>query len=154
MGVEVSVIDRKIKGPWKQSFDISANGTWMRGRMNYTSASGSYKLRQLPDQPNYIFNSSLTWHIPQVRGAIRATFSYTPKYLTDPAANPWQNSGYGPLASLDLGAWHDITDNIRFKYEVYNLVGAHRTYTMGDHLQQISEKDYYGRSIYFEVIMN
>lgn len=154
MGVEVSVIDRKIKGPWNWSFDVSANGTWMRGRMNYTASEGTYKLHQLPDQPNYIFNSAVTWHIPQVRGAIRATFSYTPKYLTDPAANPWQNSGYGELASLDLGAWHDITDNIRFKYEVYNLVGAHRTYRMGDRLQQISEKDYYGRSIYFEVVVN
>lgn len=154
MGVEGSLVEEGLRGPLGQRFDISVNGTWMHGSMIYASSSGSYKLNQLPDQPNYIFNGAVTWHVPQMRGAVRATLSYTPKYLTDPASQPWENVGYGELTSLDLAAWNDITDHIRLKYEVDNLVGAHRTYVQGTNLQRINEKDYYGRSIYFQVVVD
>ncbi|MFS3137313.1 TonB-dependent receptor [Gluconacetobacter sacchari] len=154
MGVEGSVVEEGLRGPFGQRFDVSVNGTWMHGSMIYASSSGSYTLHQLPDQPNYIFNGAVTWRVPQMRGAVRATLSYTPKYLTDPASQPWENVGYGELASLDLAAWNDITDHVRLKYEVDNLVGAHRTYVQGTDLQRINEKDYYGRSIYFQVVVD
>lgn len=77
MGVEVSIVNRNIKGPWKQSFDINASG-----------------------------------------------------------------------------AWTDITDDLRLKYEVYNLAGSHTRMYYGQHLDRLEEKEDYGRSIYFELVYN
>lgn len=154
MGVEVSFVNRNIKGPWKQSFDINASGTWMRGRMTYEGAGVSYKLHELTEQPKYIFNGSVTWHIPQIRGALKASFSYSAKYLEGLNDDPTQMYGYGSQPSLDIGAWHDITNDIRFKYEVYNLAGSHTRMYYGQHLDRLEAKESYGRSIYFEVVYN
>lgn len=154
MGVEVSVVNRNLKGPWNQSFDLNASGTWMRGRMTYEGANVSYKLHELPEQPKYIFNGSVTWHIPQIRGALKASFSYSAKYLEGLNDDPTQIYGYGSQPSLDIGAWHDITDNLRFKYEVYNLAGSHTRMYYGKNLNRLEAKENYGRSIYFEVVYN
>ncbi|OAG75687.1 TonB-dependent outer membrane receptor [Acetobacter malorum] len=154
MGVEVSVVNRNLKGPWNQSFDLNASGTWMRGRMTYEGANVSYKLNELPEQPKYIFNGSVTWHIPQIRGALKASFSYSAKYLEGLNDDPTQIYGYGSQPSLDIGAWHDITDNLRFKYEVYNLAGSHTRMYYGKNLNRLEAKENYGRSIYFEVVYN
>ncbi|MCP1247135.1 outer membrane beta-barrel protein [Acetobacter cerevisiae] len=154
MGVEVSVVNRSIKGPWNQSFDVNASGTWMRGRMTYEGANVSYKLNQLPEQPKYIFNGSVTWHIPQIRGALKASFSYSAKYLEGLNDDPTQIYGYGSQPSLDIGAWHDITDSLRFKYEVYNLAGSHTRMYYGKNLNRLEAKENYGRGIYFEVVYN
>ncbi|MDN7351867.1 TonB-dependent receptor [Acetobacter senegalensis] len=154
MGIEFSVIRNNLHF-LKQTFDLSANGTYMHGHMKYNIGEKTYKSPQLIDQPKFILNGSATWDIPQIRGAMRATLSYTPKYLTDIGGDgPWQNSGYGSLLSLNLGFWHNITDHITFKYEVQNLAGAGRTYRDGSHLQWISEKDYYGRTVYFHVMFH
>ncbi|MBF0888735.1 MULTISPECIES: outer membrane beta-barrel protein [Gluconobacter] len=154
MGVEVSVVDRSIQGPWRQSFDINASGTWMRGRMTYQGVNVSYKLKQLTEQPSYVFNGSVTWHIPQIRGAVKAAFSYSAKYLEGLNDDPTQMYGYGSQPSLDLGAWNDITDNLRLKYEVYNLAGSHTRMYYGEHLNRLEAKEDYGRSIYFELVYN
>ncbi|MFT9295779.1 MAG: TonB-dependent receptor plug domain-containing protein [Acetobacter orientalis] len=156
MGVEVSFVDHSIKGPWKQSFDINASGTWMRGRMTYALPTGGFAtLHGLIEQPSYIFNGGVTWHIPQIRGALKATFSYSAKYIeTIHPGDPLQNEGYGSQPSLDIGAWHDITDDIRFKYEVYNLAGSHTRMVYGPKLNRFDAKESYGRSIYFEVVYN
>ncbi|KXV63162.1 hypothetical protein AD949_07850 [Acetobacter orleanensis] len=154
MGVEVSFVDRNIKGPWNQSFDINASGTWMRGRMTYEGSGVSYKLHQLIEQPKYVFNGSVTWHIPQIRGAIKASFDYSAKYLEDLNDDPTQIDGYGSQPDLSLGAWHDITDDLRIKYEVYNLAGSHTRVYYGKHLNRLEAKENYGRSIYFELVYN
>lgn len=154
MGVEVSIVNRNLKGPWGQSFDLNASGTWMRGRMTYQGADISYKLHQLIEQPKYIFNGSVTWHIPQIRGAIKASFDYSAKYLERLNDDPTQINGYGSQPDLSIGAWHDITDNIRFKYQVSNLAGSHTRLYYGQHLTRLEAKENYGRSIYFEVVYN
>lgn len=154
MGVEVSFVNRNIKGPWRQSFDINASGTWMQGRMTYEGSGVSYKLHQLVEQPKYVFNGSVTWHIPQVRGAVKASFSYSAKYLEGLNDDPTQIYGYGSQPSLDIGAWHDITDSLRIKYEVYNLAGSHTRMYYGENLNRLEAKESYGRSIYFELVYN
>ncbi|MGC5749709.1 outer membrane beta-barrel protein [Gluconobacter sp. NFX36] len=154
MGVEVSLVNRSIRGPWRQSFDINASGTWMRGRMTYKGSNVSYKLHALTEQPKYIFNGGVTWNIPQIRGAIKATFSYSSKYLEGLNDDPSQIYGYGSQPSLDIGAWHDITNDLRFKYEVYNLAGSHTRMYYGKNLNRLEAKENYGRSIYFELVYN
>ncbi|MCP1222531.1 TonB-dependent receptor [Acetobacter orientalis] len=154
MGVEVSFVNRNIRGPWKQSFDINASGTWMRGRMTYEGAGVSYKLHQLVEQPKYVFNGSVTWHIPQIRGAIKASFDYSAKYLEGLNDDPTQMYGYGSQPDLSIGAWHDITDDLRIKYQVSNLAGSHTRMYYGQHLNRLEAKENYGRSIYFELVYN
>ena len=96
----------------------------------------------------------MTWHIPQIHSAVKAAFSYSAKYLEGLNDDPTQMYGYGSQPSLDLGAWTDITDDLRLKYEVYNLAGSHTRMYYGQHLDRLEEKEDYGRSIYFELVYN
>ncbi|TWD60060.1 TonB-dependent receptor [Zymomonas mobilis] len=151
MGIELSVIRNNLH-LLSQIFDLSVNGTYMHGHMKYNIGQITYRSPQMIDQPKWVLNGSATWHIPQIGGALRGTVSYSTKYLTGIGGDgPWQNSGYGQLLTLNLGFWHKVTNHITFKYEVSNLLGANRTYRDGDQLQWISEKDYYGRVVYFHV---
>ena len=85
---------------------------------------------------------------------MRTTLTYSGKYLTALGTQPYQNSGFGSMLSLNLGFWHQVYDHITLKYEVMNLANQQPTWKTGDHLQYTSERDNYGRAVYFHVIVN
>ncbi|MFW7267123.1 TonB-dependent receptor [Gluconacetobacter sp. Hr-1-5] len=152
-GVEFNVMNRNMS-LWGQVFDASANATWMQGSMTYSNGTTMLHTNHLIYQPDYLVNGALTWHIPAIRGALRATATYSGKYLTGLGNQPWQNTGFGSLFSLNLGFWHQVHDHITLKYEIMNLADQQPVWRTGSTLQYISEKDNYGRSFYFHVIIN
>lgn len=152
-GIEVNLLNRDMK-LFGQIIDAQANVTWMKGNESYSSGTRTYKYSRMIYQPDFIANGMLTWHIPQIKGAMRATVNYSGKYFTSFGATPGASSGFGKFLTFNLGFWHEVYPGITFKYEVMNLANYQPTYLTGDHLQFADERDNYGRAVYFHVVFH
>lgn len=105
-------------------------------------------------QPSFIANGMMTWHIPQIKGALRTTVNYSGKYFTSFGATPGASDGFGNFLTFNLGFWHQVYPGITLKYEVMNLANWQPRYVTGNHLQYVDEMDNYGRAVYFHVVFN
>lgn len=152
-GVEVNLVNRNMKF-FSQIIDAQANVTWMQGHESYSNGTTTYKYHKMMYQPQFIANGMLTWHIPQIKGALRATVNYSGKYYTSFGSTPAASSGFDKFLTFNLGFWHEVYPGITFKYEVMNLANYQPTYLTGDHLQFADERDNYGRAVYFHVVFH
>ncbi|MFT9294859.1 MAG: TonB-dependent receptor [Acetobacter orientalis] len=158
-GVEVNMFNRNMH-LFSQIIDAQANVTWMQGHESYSGTIGAsstpvvFKVNKMLYQPQFIANGMLTWHIPQIKGALRATVNYSGKYYTSFGTRPAFSSGFDKFMTFNLGFWHEVYPGITLKYEVMNLANYQPTYLTGDHLQFAHERDNYGRAVYFHVIFH
>ncbi|WP_084594408.1 TonB-dependent receptor [Acetobacter orientalis] len=152
-GVEVNMLNRNMH-LFSQIIDAQANVTWMQGHESYSNGSTTYKYHKMMYQPQFIANGMLTWHIPQIKGALRATVNYSGKYYTSFGSTPGASSGFDKFLTFNMGFWHEVYPGITLKYEVMNLANYQPTYLTGDHLQFADERDNYGRAVYFHVIFH
>ncbi|MFT8795235.1 MAG: TonB-dependent receptor [Acetobacter orientalis] len=153
-GLELSVLDRSV-ALWGQFFDLSMNATWMQGNMKYVNSSGQQtRINHMIYQPDVLVNGAVTWHIPAIQGGLRATATYTDKYLTSIGSYASNNQGQGAYFMLNMAFWHKVYKNVSFRYEVQNLTGTRFSNVVGNKLQYTNNTSYLGRGIYFHVVLN
>ncbi|KON64381.1 TonB dependent receptor [Komagataeibacter europaeus] len=152
-GIEFNIMNRNLH-VFSQILDLQANVTWLQGHESYSAGTTTYRYNAMIDQPGFIANGMLTWHIPQIKGALRTTVNYSGKYYTSFGATPGASDGFGKFLTFNLGFWHQVYPGITLKYEVMNLANYQPTYMTGDHLQYADERDNYGHAVYFHVVFN
>lgn len=153
-GLEFSVLDRSVS-LWGQFFDLSMNATWMQGNMKYVNSSGQQtRINHMIYQPDVLVNGAVTWHIPAIEGGLRATATYTDKYLTSIGSYASNNQGQGAYFMMNMAFWHKVYKNVSFRYEVQNLTGTRFSNVIGNKLQYTNNTSYLGRGIYFHVVLN
>lgn len=152
-GIEFNVMDRNLHA-FGQIIDLQANVTWLKGHESYSNGTSVVNYNAMIYQPSFIANGMMTWHIPQIKGALRTTVNYSGKYFTSFGATPGASDGFGNFLTFNLGFWHQVYPGITLKYEVMNLANWQPRYVTGDHLQYVDEMDNYGRAVYFHVVFN
>lgn len=152
-GVEFSALDRSIH-LLGQVFDLSMNATWMQGHMHYSNGTRMLRSDHLIYQPDVLVNGAVTWHIPAIKGALRATANYNGKFLTGLGSTRDENTGQGSVFMLNMALWHQVYKNVSFKYEVQNLSNTHFNNVIGSKLQYTNNTNYLGRGVYFHVILD
>lgn len=150
-GAEFAVVYRNIP-LGEHRLDASFNAARMWGKMKYVSDSMSRDLDRLISQPDWIGNLSLTYRVPELEAAARVNVNYRSKFLSSIGANPWLDRANDELMTVNLAAWHKVTQNITFKYEWNNVFDAQPKYLMGEKDQWVRQIDEYGTQLFFHVI--
>lgn len=136
-----------------QKFDLFANVTWMKGRMDVESDSGTRRIDRMLYQPEILANAGMTWHTPFLKSAFTARYNYRGKYLETVGASPWLDEGRAGYGTLDLSLTQKVTSFATLKYEFYNVLGEKPKWLMGDKLQYYTEVDDYGRTAFIHLII-
>ncbi|WP_395396583.1 TonB-dependent receptor [Novosphingobium sp. BL-8A] len=136
-----------------QKFDLFANVTWMKGRMDVESDSGTRRIDRMLYQPEILANAGMTWHTPFLKSALTARYNYRGKYLETVGASPWLDEGRAGYGTLDLSLTQKVTSFATLKYEFYNVLGEKPKWLMGDKLQYYTEVDDYGRTAFIHLII-
>ncbi|MCG4255020.1 UrcA family protein [Acetobacter senegalensis] len=127
---------------------------WMQGHMHYSNGTTMLRSDHLIYQPDVLVNGAVTWHIPAIKGALRATANYNGKFLTGLGSTRDENTGQGSVFMLNMALWHQVYKNVSFKYEVQNLSNTHFNNVIGSKLQYTNNTNYLGRGVYFHVILD
>ena len=150
-GLELALVDRSL--PFARNLGASFNATRLFGRMNYVTDTLSRRIDRVLQQPKWMANMTVTYQIPQIDGALRVTANYQHDYLTSVGASAWDDFYVKGRASVDLSLWHGVGRDFVFKYEVDNVLGAPPEWYHGRNVNgTLSQRDNYGRGIYFHVI--
>lgn len=153
-GIEAAWVHRGLPvGIADHEVDLSANVTRMWGEMDYVTESDRRTIGRLISQPDWIANASVTYRIPALGAGIRVNANYRDAFLSSVGANPWQDQGAAALTTVNLAAWHDVTDNLLFKYEWNNVFGNQPQFRVGEHDEWVRQKNDYGSAVFFHAIM-
>ncbi|WP_121119963.1 TonB-dependent receptor [Croceibacterium ferulae] len=153
-GIEAAWVHRGLPvGLSDHQVDLSANATRMWGEMNYVTDAGNRAVDRLINQPDWILNGSVTYRIPQLGAGLRVNANYRDAFLSSVGANPWQDEGAGALTTVNLALWHDVTDNLLFKYEWNNVFDNQPHFRLGENLDWVRQQNEYGSSLFFHAIM-
>lgn len=144
-GLPVGLADHKV--------DLSANVTRMWGEMNYVTDAGSRTVERLISQPDWIANASVTYRIPALGAGLRVNANYRDAFLTSVGASAWQDQGAGALTTVNLAAWHNVTDRLLFKYEWNNVFDNQPQFVGGENDEWVRQVNDYGSSLFFHAIM-
>lgn len=152
-GVEFAWVHRGLPvGLSNHQVDLSANVTYLWGRMNYTTNTSVVTINSLGYQPNWIANASATYRIPKIGGGIRANFNYRGANLTSYGATPYTFAYRNALTTVNFAAWHNVTKNLMFKYEWNNALNGQPGQHVGQGLDFWSRSEQYGTSLFFHAI--
>lgn len=132
--------------------DLSFNATRMWGHMQYVTDTGSRTIGRLVSQPDWIINGSATYRLPSIGGGVRLNAHYRSRFMTSIGANPWQDSSYDSLMSVNFAAWHNVTRNLVFKYEWNNIFDNQPKFRMGQDGEWWSKSNDYGSALFFHAI--
>lgn len=152
VGGEFQVIsnDMKLAGLTVDGF---FNLTVLKGRMGVTTDTGERTLHRMLYQPKFLANAGVTVRLPQIDGAVRATYNYRGKYMDEVGSTAADDTGRAGYGTLNLALWHKIAKHVSLKYEIVNLFNEQPKFLMGDNLRYVSEIDDYGRGIYAHLII-
>ncbi|MCU4675027.1 TonB-dependent receptor [Catenovulum sp. 2E275] len=138
-------------------FNLDFNLTHIKAEMNYLidgendGETINQTIDRLKDQPEWMANAGITYYIPAIDGGTRLTASYYGNYLySQSAESRWQDVYRDERTTVNWSLWHNITDNISFKYSLYNLLDEKPTYLQTDGaLDQVKQVDDYGQRFKF-----
>lgn len=153
-GVEFAWVHRGLPvGIADHEVDLSFNVVRMWGKMDYVTDTATRGIDRLVDQPKWIGNASVTYRVPAIGGGIRVNANYRDRFLSSIGANPWQDQGAGALTTVNLAAWHDVTDNLLFKYEWNNVFDNQPHFRVGENDEWVRQVNDYGSALFFHAIM-
>ncbi|WP_347303021.1 TonB-dependent receptor [Croceibacterium sp. TMG7-5b_MA50] len=153
-GIEAAWVHRGLPvGLADHQIDVSANLTRMWGTMDYVTDAGSRTVDRLMNQPDWIANGSVTYRIPALGAGIRVNANYRDAFLSSVGANPWQDQGAAALTTVNLAIWHDVTDDLLFKYEWNNVFDNQPEFRLGEHDEWVRQKNDYGSALFFHAIV-
>lgn len=153
-GVEIAWVHRGLgTGIADHKVDLSANAVRMWGSMDYVTDTATRRLDRLISQPKWIANASMTYRLPSIGGAFRVNANYRDAFLTSIGASPWQDQSAGALTTVNFAAWHDVTDNVLFKYEWNNVFDNQPHFRMGENDEWVRQVNDYGSALFFHAIM-